>query len=211
MSATENAAVNFYNSVKITDKTTGEILLDRKNAIHPANLARVIARGLANEPKHHIYRIGLGNGGTYLDSAGVTRYQAANTVSLTAQLYNETYAELLTDTGNSIHSEIPSDANETALVSITMIIASDEPGADQWTTDSQGQNLLENPNTTDPALNYVYNFDELGLFSENHLYDPINNPAEPEFLLLTHLIFQPIAKSQNRELELTYLLTISVS
>ena len=211
MSSTENTQVKFSNRVIIKDTSTGEVLVDKKNAIHPGNLARVIARGLANEDKHYIYKIALGNGGTYLDSAGVTKYQPPITVNSTAQLYNETYAELLTAENNSIHSEIPSDNNETALVSVTMIISSDEPGASQWTTDSQGDGLLENPNSTDPAVNYVYNFDELGLFSENFNYDPATNPAEPEFLLLTHLIFQPIAKSQNRELELTYLLTISVS
>jgi hypothetical protein len=54
--------------VKIVDRNTGEVLLDKNNAIHPQNMARVIARGLAHEPNAWVFKLALGNGGTHINS-----------------------------------------------------------------------------------------------------------------------------------------------
>ena len=52
----------------ITDRDSGEVLLDQHNAIHPQNMSRIISRALANEDNSTIYRIAFGNGGTFIDA-----------------------------------------------------------------------------------------------------------------------------------------------
>ena len=90
--------------VKITDDL-GNVLLDKTNAVHPQNMARVIARALANESHSHIYRIAFGNGGTVTDAAFTTTFNTPNdgqppdVRTWDSRLYNETYSEII-DEGN---------------------------------------------------------------------------------------------------------------
>jgi len=80
-----------------------EVLLDQHNAIHPQNMARVIARALANEHNFHIHRIAFGNGGTETDAAFQITYRTPNTGvapdpnTYSSRLYNETYSEIVDD------------------------------------------------------------------------------------------------------------------
>jgi len=80
-----------------------EVLLDQCNAIHPQNMARVIARALANEHNFHIHRIAFGNGGTETDAAFQITYRTPNTGvapdpnTYSSRLYNETYSEIVDD------------------------------------------------------------------------------------------------------------------
>lgn len=204
--STDNVNVKFTNFVKIQDINTGEILVDDTNDVHPQNMARVIARGLAGEIDSNIFKIGLGNGGTYIDGAGVLKYQNANTVGIDASLYNETYFEVVDGTvgnGNSITSTA-SLTNTTSLVTINLILDSNEPTG-QWLTDTNAQTNPDNP----LSGGYSFEFDELGCFAKNPEFG--NVVGAPEFLLLTHLVFHPMAKTQNRQLQLTYTLTVSVS
>jgi hypothetical protein len=90
--------------VKIHDDL-GNVLLDKDNAIHPQNIARIIARALANESNHSIYKIALGNGGTAVNAAYTITYnpphdgQSPDVKTWDSGLYNETYAEVI-DEGN---------------------------------------------------------------------------------------------------------------
>lgn len=204
----EKTHVSFKTLVELVDKETGEKLVSKSNSIHPQNLARVIARGLANENDHNIYLVALGNGGTYVDSTGVIRYNSPKTTGVDASLYNQTYFEVVdgsVSNGNST-SSIASISDLTAVVNIDMTIDANEPSG-QWLTDAEGANTVDNPATGA----YVYEFDELGCFAKNPLYDSQNPSLHPEYLLLTHIIFQPIAKSQNRQIQLSYAITISCS
>jgi hypothetical protein len=211
-------SVKFSTLVELRDRKTGELLVSKSNAVHPQNMARVIARGLAKEDGHNIFSVGLGNGGTYLDTSGVTRYNNPNVTGVDAKLYNETYVEVVDGTvvnGNAVTSTA-SLSDITSIVNVNMIIAANEPGG-QWTTDSQGVDTVSNPPSSTPPyapgtdFGYQFEFDELGCFAVNPEYDVLNPIAHPEFLLLTHIIFQPIAKSENREFELSYNITVSVS
>lgn len=207
---TEQTNIKFNSNVLLKDANTGEVFVDKSNAVHPQNMARVIARGLANETNSNIHLVALGNGGTFIDTTGVIRFNNPNTTGTDAVLYSETYSEVVDGTvvnGNDIFSAA-STTDITSIVTIEVTISPDEP-SDQWLTDSTGVDTLSNPQDNSTA--YQYEFDELGCFAINPLYDPLNPTIEPEFLLLTHIIFQPIAKSQNRQLQLTYTLTISVS
>jgi len=187
--------------VHIADKNTGEVLLDKFNAIHNKNMAIAIARGLSNEAAdstsgirlNHIYKLKLGNGGSSIDSMNMITYQSPNTTGSSAALYNATYSEVIDEAQSSTPSENSVTFQEspapdtTTIVICTATIAAGEPSG-QDTTDTPG-----NPN---PEAQYA--FDELGLFTYDNL-------------LLTHIIFSPILKTSNRELVITYSLTISVS
>jgi len=178
--------------VQIKDATSGEVLLDKFNAVHNKNMAIAIARGLANNANHQIYKIKLGNGGSSIDSMNRITYQAPNVTGSGADLYNATYFEIVdeaqagTPSENSVtYQESPTDT--TTIVICTATIASGEPA---------GQDISDSPPNPNPEAQFA--FDELGLFSADNR-------------LLTHIIFSPILKTQNRELVITYTLTISVS
>ena len=47
----------------------GTVLVDKHNAIHPQNMARVITRALANESNYFVKQIAFGNGGTDINAA----------------------------------------------------------------------------------------------------------------------------------------------
>lgn len=184
----------------------GNVLLEKHNAIHAANMATAIARGLANSPNYQIYKLKLGNQGTYIDSSQQIIFRPTNTTSTTvdpaADLYNTTYAEIVDEgdagvgVGNSVtYTNVPASTN--ARVIITAVISSNE--AINNPTDQSGPTL--NPDGT-------FFFDELGLFTKQTSGTLEEGPGE---LMLTHLIFSPIEHTGNRELTIVYTLTISVS
>jgi hypothetical protein len=185
--------------VHIEDKNTKEVLLDKFNAVHNKNMAIAIARGLSNEPavsgvgRHQIYKIKLGHGGSTIDSSNMISYQPANIVGATADLYAATYEEVIdenisgTPIENSVTFQESPAPDLTTVVICTATIAAGEPS---------GQDLTDSPPNPNPEAQYA--FDELGLFTSDNL-------------LLTHIIFSPILKTANRELVLTYTLTISVA
>lgn len=86
----------------------GNVLVDRKNAIHPQNIARVIARALANESNYFIHRIAYGNGGTVVDAASQVTFRPPNDglppdlQEWRSRLYNETYSEIIDDSNLNI-------------------------------------------------------------------------------------------------------------
>lgn len=186
--------------VHIRDKKTGEVLLNKNNAIHNKNMAIALARGLSNEPadssgigKHQIYKIKLGNGGSSVDSMGMITYQPPNVTGSTATLHNATYSEIIdegtagTPVENSVTYQVSPAPDLTTVVVCTATIAAGEPA---------GQDLSDTPPNPNPEAEYA--FDELGLFTSDDL-------------MLSHIIFSPILKTASRELVITYTLTISVS
>lgn len=208
MQTQDKAAVKFASRVIIEDPVTGEIFLDDCNAVHPENMAYIIARGLANQNKSHIWKVAVGNGGSYVDSTGALHFNIPNTIGTTAELYNETYSEFADAVGNSV-TAMASTTDVTSLVEVIFTIAPDEPGSSQLLSDGQLLSNEQHPGDEQLIGNinapggYAFEFDELGLFAES---DDVNHP-----FLLTHIVFHPIAKTQNRNLRLRYTLTISVS
>ena len=191
--------------VLIKDKNTDEVLLDKKNAIHNRNMALAIARGLANESNHQVFKMVFGNGGTYVE-AGTSgcfqyHYNSPNVRDPAADLYNKPYSEVIDDqetsaNGNQVVTSTGTVAN-TFLVICTCTLSANEPSG-QSATD--GAN-----NTTDQTspTEETFSFDELGLKT--------SDITSEDGLLLSHIIFNPIEKTANRELVITYTLTISVS
>jgi hypothetical protein len=85
--------------VKIVDETTGVVLLDKDNAIHSQNMARIISRKLANEENSILYRMAFGNGGTFVDAGlNVTTREpndGTNGGGWEVRLYKEIYSEII--------------------------------------------------------------------------------------------------------------------
>lgn len=220
MSITNFIQTKVTGHVKIQDKNTLEVLRDEFNAVHPKNMGIAIARGLSNEPKQCVYKIKMGNGGTYQGGTGEITYLPPNTVgagpstTTGSKLYNYTYTAVVDDlatgivgVGNSvIHPATEDNAGAVySTVVISAVISSGAGLAGQALSDSPnntGANLTDpNFNPIDPTATNLANqfvFDELGLFTEDEY-------------MLTHLIFSPIEKTANRELLITYTLTITVA
>jgi hypothetical protein len=188
--------MNFKTKIKghvlVKDKNTNEVLVDKFNAVHPQNMAKVIARGLANESNQQIFQIALGNGGTYIDSTQSIVYNSPNIIGQSADLYNVTYTEVVDDgnsnvgLGNSVISQAAPSPDISSLVICTIQLSANEP-AGQASTDG----VTTNPNS-------AFTFDELGL-------------KTVDGLLLSHIVFNPIEKNAQRELIISYTLTVSVS
>jgi len=101
--------------VKVCDDL-GNVLIDKPNAVHPQNMARVIARALSNEHNFHIHRIALGNGGTFINPSFQIEYNTPNdgqppdSRTWDSRLYNETYSEIV-DEGEGTVGGGTSDAD----------------------------------------------------------------------------------------------------
>lgn len=157
----ESLGLSVKGHCLITDDL-GQTLLDKDNAIHPQNMARIIARGLANQDHSWIDLIAFGNGGTEVDSVLTITYKTPNDgitdgMAYASSLYNETYSENVTgvlgdDSDNSVTSE---EVGTISKVIVKATIAADQPG---------GQFQSDNLSPTE-VLEGTFTFDELGLFS----------------------------------------------
>lgn len=203
-------------NVVISDAKTGQVLVNKANQIHPGNMAIAIARGLAASPKHQIFKMKLGNQGTYIDATRQIVFRPPNVMEMSADLYNPTYAEIVDDTnanagtGNSVnYTAVPNSTN--ARVIITATISANE-AVNRPTDEADSATPTPDPETDaqlDPEGQFF--FDELGLFTAGTNETStalIDSPAE---LMLTHLIFSPIEHTGSRELSIVYTLLISVS
>lgn len=198
--------------VRITDDL-GNVLVDKHNAIHPRNMAVAIARGLSNTPNYQIFKLKLGNQGTYIDASQQIVFRPPNTTGDNADLYNPTYVEVVDDadaavgSGNSVtFTSVPGTVNTRVIV--TCVISANE--AVNRITDTADSATP----SADPAIAGTVNpdgeffFDELGLFTKQTSGTLLDGPGE---LMLSHLIFSPIEHTGSRELTMVYTLTVSVS
>lgn len=185
-----DVSVKLEGRVLIHDEQ-GNLLLEKKNAIHPQNMALVVARALAREDNGYVFNLVFGNGGTFFNANSVLVYKAPNTIGSSATLYNQTYAVQVDDSTSGTAAAnstvaLPSPAPAlTSLIVVTAQLSALEP---------LGQAVADNITTTDS----VFTFDEIGLQS-------------PDGLLLSHLVFNPIEKTANRAWLITYTITISAS
>lgn len=117
----DNLPISVKGHVHVADDL-GNILVDKSNAVHPQNMARVIARALANEDNFNIHRIAFGNGGTQTDAAFTITYNTPNdgqppdVRTWDSRLYNETYSEIIDDsvTPSSLLGTDPGSAGPNA-------------------------------------------------------------------------------------------------
>lgn len=171
--------------VLIRDPDTGQVLLDKKNAVHYENMSLAVGLALANGPNGVIYAMDFGNGGSAMNGTGAITYFPTNTQDPKADLYDPTYKKLITgSTTNFIETKHLLGTPYTDIV-ITCTLDYNEPSG------QEANDTATNPNQT-------YVFDELGLKTS-------------EGMLLTHVIFNPIQKSLNRLIEVVYTLRIQMA
>lgn len=105
-----NLPFNVMGHVKIADDL-GNVHVDKNNAVHPQNMARIIARALSNEDNYRVHRIAFGNGGTEIDAAFTITFKTPNdgqppdTQTWESRLYNETYSEIIDDSNSALGTD----------------------------------------------------------------------------------------------------------
>jgi hypothetical protein len=180
--------------IKIYDPVTGEVFADKTNSINYESMSLAVADSLSNRGTGTIYQMAFGNGGSSVDTTGVITYLPPNVYGTAASLYNQTYAKIVDD--NSVYNLSPT-FNKMTVSHTTGALYSDilvqclldygEPA---------GQDATDNGTNTDS--NYV--FDEMGLLA----YYGTDTSGNVVTRLITHVIFHPIQKSLNRQIQVDY-------
>jgi hypothetical protein len=180
--------------IKIHDPNTGEVLIDKKNAIHYENISIAMAQTLSDRNIGYIYEMAFGNGGSSVDPTGVITYLPPNVTGQNADLYNETYAKVVddnsaanTDSVNNNMTVLHTAGNVYTDILVTCLLDYGEPA---------GQQAFDNSTN----FNGEYVFDELGL--------KCWNGSATDLRLITHVIFHPVQKSLNRQIQIDYTLRI---
>lgn len=184
--------------LKIYDPNSLEVFVDKKNAINYENMSEALADTLSNRGYGEIYQMAFGNGGASVDETGIITYLPPNTTGQNAALYNETYAKIVDDTSvfNLDPTRNKMTVNHTSGKLYTDILVQclldyGEPA---------GQAAFDNSTQTDSD----YIFDEIGLLA-NYGTD---NEGNVITRLLTHVIFHPVQKSLNRQIQIDYTVRI---
>jgi hypothetical protein len=153
-----------------------------------------MAQTLADRNTGYIYQMAFGNGGSSVDPTGVITYLPPNTVGQNASLYNQTYQKIVDDA--SADNTDPVNNSMTVLhtpgkfytdILVTCLLDYGEPA---------GQQAFDN--STNFSGEFV--FDELGLKTWNG--------SATDLRLITHVIFHPVQKSLNRQIQIDYTLRI---
>jgi hypothetical protein len=180
--------------IKIHDPNNGEIFVDKKNAINYENMSIAMADTLSSRGYGEIYEMAFGNGGASVSDTGVITYLPPNVTGQNAALYNQTYAKIVDDT--SVFNLDPTRNKMTVShttgkyytdILVQCLLDYGEP---------PGQAAFDNSTQT----NSSYIFDELGLLA-NYGTDSSGAIITK---LLTHVIFHPVQKSLNRQIQIDY-------
>jgi hypothetical protein len=176
--------------ITISDVATGEVLIDKDNQIHYENMSQSLAYSIARQTENfYIASMAFGNGGTSVDPTGVITYLPPNTNTQQSDLYNPTYSKIInqaiagnTDPENNKIEIRHLDGEVYTDILISCRLDYGEPS---------GQAAFDTAENTDGD----YVFDELGI--KNSRGD-----------LLTHVIFHPIQKSLNRQIQVDYTIRV---
>lgn len=193
MQGKDLSGISIEGHIKIHNPETGEVFINKRNAIHYENMSISLAESIANAGQGFIYEMAFGNGGTTIDPTGIITYLTPNSTGTNASLYNETYAKVVDDRAsvnidpirNKIETRHVTGTNYTDIF-VTCLLDYGEPS---------GQDAFDNSTNADGT----YIFDELGLKS----YSTTGNSR-----LLTHVIFHPVQKSLNRLIQIDYTVRI---
>ena len=193
MQGKDLSGIHIEGHIKIHDPKSGEVFINKRNAIHYENMSISLAESIANAGQGFIYEMSFGNGGTTIDPTCIITYLTPNSTGTNASLYNETYTKVVDDravvnldpTRNKIETRHVTGTNYTDVF-ITCLLDYGEPAA---------QEAFDNTNNNESA----YVFDELGL----RAYSTTGTGR-----LLTHVIFHPVQKSLNRLIQIDYTVRI---
>lgn len=204
MRKTEPAIIPVSGRIRIIDHNTKEVLVEKSNAIHFGNMSWAITNALQGSDTGHITYMVFGSGGTSIDSSGNISYRSPNTSNLqdaSAEPYQPTFWKSLTSTGSSI-STIAGTSNFSDLAT-TVLIAFGEP-------DNSSPQFLQDATDSATTTNSTYVFDELALYTGTTAGTLNPFSFAPDGRMLTHVIFHPVQKAANRELEIEYTVRVQM-
>jgi len=186
--------VKIEGFLKIYDPNSQEVFVEKHNAIHYENMSIALAQGLANKNLGFINSMAFGNGGSSVDPTGVITYLPPNVTGQNADLYNQTLIKVVD--ANSPANTDPLRNNLTVLhtsgtvftdVLVSCLLDYGEPS---------GQQAFDNSTN----FNGEFVFDELGLKAWEG--------SSEDLMLITHVIFHPVQKSLNRQIQIDYTVRI---
>jgi len=190
----ENSGILIQGHLKIFDPNSKEVMVDKRNAIHYENFSNSLAQAMANKDKGYIYQMAFGNGGSSVDTTGVITYLPPNVSGQNADLYNQTYQKVVDDTSSA--NTDPTRNKLTVLhtsgrvytdILVSCLLDYGEPS---------GQQAFDNSTNLDGD----FVFDELGLKTWQG--------STTDLDLVTHVIFHPVQKSLNRQIQIDYTVRI---
>lgn len=195
----EVSGLHVQGHIKIFDPESGEVFVNKRNAIHYENISEAIAYTLANKGQNYIYEMHFGNGGTSVDPTGIINYLPPNINTSNSNLYNPTFAKIVDNTSalnvdptrNKMEIRHVPGRVYTDIV-VSCLIDYGEP---------LGQNAFDNSTN----LEDIYTFDELGLKARS---TDGSSGLTTTGKLLTHVIFHPVQKSLNRLIQIDYTVRI---
>jgi hypothetical protein len=190
----ENSGILIQGHLKIFDPNSKEVIVDKRNAIHYENFSNSLAQSMANKDKGYIYQMAFGNGGSSVDTTGVITYLPPNVSGQNADLYNQTYQKVVDDSSSA--NTDPTRNKLTVLhtsgkvytdILVSCLLDYGEPS---------GQQAFDNSTNLDGD----YVFDELGLKTWQGSTSDLD--------LVTHVVFHPVQKSLNRQIQIDYTVRI---
>jgi hypothetical protein len=195
----EVGGIHVQGHIKIFDPESGEVYIDKRNAIHYENISEAIAYNLANKGQNYIYEMHFGNGGTSVDPTGIINYLPPNVNTSNSNLYNPTFAKIVDNT-SALNSDPTRNKIEIRHVPgrvytdivVSCLLDYGEPA---------GQSAFDNSTN----LEDTYTFDELGLKARS---TDGSSGLTTTGKLLTHVIFHPVQKSLNRLIQIDYTVRI---
>lgn len=188
-----NPSIEGY--LKITNDL-GEILLEKKNAIHFENISIALGLALSGNAEGHIQEMHFGRGGSNITGDGTITYLPPNTAIIDADLYEPTYYKVVNQISN-LNTD-PSKNNITVNHTTSNIFTDIVIKSTLEFNEPAGQEAFDTAVNVDGD----FVFDEIGLRTFNTI------PGSGR--LITHVIFSPIQKSLNRQIEIEYTLRIQL-
>ena len=217
--------VQAIGTLKISDKETGTVLVDKRNAIHPGNMAYILASALGGKPTSvnssgsspFINWMAFGNGGSsstttisYRSPRVFTTYDGLPITSSNSTLYSKTYQQEVVSTVYAPGEDMGGGnlvPENTSKVNFTVEMSHD---------DYEAMQQLSDPSITTPATDSstdttsvtAFTFDEIGLLAG------VSTPTgmdETKTLMVTHVTFHPVLLSANRTIVVDYTITVQLS
>ena len=207
-------------TLKIYDKESGDILLEKKNAIHPGNMAYVLASAMAgtatsvnssgNAPSINWMQFGSGGSTstTTLSYRSPRVYPTYDQLAITASnssLYVPTYEQLTTNIVYYPGEDMGAGEivpNNTAKVKYSV----DLNHADYET--AVGESIPPSDSSASTAQVEAFTFDEIGLMAGVTDSGALD---KTKTLMLTHVTFHPVLLAANRTIVIDYTITIQIS
>ena len=190
--------ISITGFLKVYDPNNNEVFYDGHNAIHYENISVAIADCLSSRSFGSIFKMAFGNGGASIDDTGIITYLPPNTTGQNAGLYNQTYEKIVDDTNvlngdPSRNKMVPSHTAGKVYTDIIIQCLLDYGEPD-------GQAAFDNG--TQNQSSFV--FDELGILADYG----VDSRGFEQTKLLTHVIFHPVQKSLNRQIQIDYTVRI---